>query len=189
MAARSRVELFEAIRRDARREELSVRALAKRHGTHRRTVRRALASAVPPPRRIPVRVAPKLDPVRSLIDGMLRADLDAPRKQRHTARRVLARLVDEHGMSGLSYSTVRDYVACRRPEILAEAGRTVREAFVPQSYEPGAQAEVDFADLWIDLAGVRTKVFLFTLRLSYSGWAVHRPIDRTSGVSSPRLVA
>ncbi|HLZ38641.1 MAG TPA: IS21 family transposase [Mycobacteriales bacterium] len=174
MAARSRVELFEAIRRDARREGLSVRALARRHGTHRRTVRRALASAVPPPRRAPVRAAPKLDPARVLIDGMLRADLDAPRKQRHTARRVWARLVDEHQMSGLSYSTVRDYVARRRPEILAEAGRTVREAFVPQSYEPGAQAEVDFADLWIDLVGVRTRVFLFTLRLSYSGRAVHR---------------
>jgi len=46
--------------------------------------------------------------------------------------------------------------------------------FVPQSHKPGAEAEVDFADLWIDLAGVRTKVFLFTLRLSYSGRAVHR---------------
>jgi hypothetical protein len=38
------------------------------------------------------------------IDAMLRADLDAPRKQRHTARRVLARLVDEHGAADLSYS-------------------------------------------------------------------------------------
>ena len=33
---------------------------------------------------------------------------------------------------------------------------------------------MDFADLWIDLRGVRTKVFLFTLRLSASGKAVHR---------------
>jgi hypothetical protein len=47
---RSRVELFEAIRRDARREELSIRALAERHGVHRRTVREALRSAVPAPR-------------------------------------------------------------------------------------------------------------------------------------------
>ena len=38
----------------------------------------------------------------------------------------------------------------------------------------GRKAEVDFADLWVDLAGVRTKVALFTLRLSYSGKAVHR---------------
>ena len=45
---------------------------------------------------------------------------------------------------------------------------------MPQTHEPGAEAEVDFADLWIDLAGVRTKVFLFTMRLSFSGKAVHR---------------
>ena len=51
----------------------------------------------------------------------MREDLDAPRKQRHTARRVLARLVDEHQLD-VSYSSVRDYVARRRPEIAAEAG-------------------------------------------------------------------
>lgn len=170
----SRVELFEAIRRDHRRDGLSIRALADRHQVHRRTVRQALENAVPPERKTPVRTAPKLEPAKPLIDAMLRADLDAPAKQRHTARRVLARLVDEHGLSELTYSSVRDYVARRRPEIVREAGRTVEGAFVPQTHEPGAEAEVDFADLWVDLAGVRTKCFLFTLRLSFSGKAVHR---------------
>ncbi len=160
----TRVELFEAIRRDARREELSIRQLAARHGVHRRTVRHALASPTPPARKPRNSPAPKLEPAKPLIDEMLRADLTAPRKQRHTARRVLARLVDEHGMAGMTYSTVRDYVARRRPEIAAEAGRVLAEVFVPQSHAPGAEAEVDFADLWVDLAGVRTKVFLFTLR-------------------------
>src|SRR6478609_8789925 len=61
-----------------------------------------------------------------------------------------------------------------RPEIAAEAGKLLDEVSVPQTHQPGAEAEVDFADLWIDLAGVRTKVFLFTLRLSCSGWAVHK---------------
>jgi hypothetical protein len=42
---------------------------------------------------------------------MLRADLEAPKKQRHTGRRILARLIDEHGMTNLTYSGVRDYVA------------------------------------------------------------------------------
>jgi hypothetical protein len=168
-----RVELFEAIRRDARLEGLGIRALADRHRVHRRTVRQALGSAVPPPRKTPARAAPKLDRVKPAIDAMLREDLTAPRKQRHTARRVLARLVDEHAAAEVTYSSVRDYVARRRPEILAEAGRWP-EAFVPQSHEPGAEAEVDFADLWIDLAGVRTKVALFTLRMSFSGRAVHR---------------
>ncbi len=121
-----------------------------------------------------MRAAPKLDPAKALIDAMLTVDLTAPRKQRHTARRVLARLADEHQMSDLTYSAVRDYVAKRRPEIWATAGKAVGEAFVPQTHAPGAEAEVDFADLWIDLAGVRTKCFLFTLRLSFSGKSVHR---------------
>jgi len=169
------VELFEAIRRDRRLDEgVSVRGLADRYGVHRRTVRQALSSAVPPERKMPVRAAPRLDPARVLIDAMLREDLDAPRKQRHTARRILARLVDEHAMTAITYSTVRDYVRLRRPQIWAEAGRSMEQAFVPQTHEPAAQAEVDFADLWVVLDGVKTKVFLFTLRLSYSGRAVHR---------------
>jgi len=49
--ARSRVELFEAIRRDRRIDGLSIRELADKHGVHRRTVRQALANAVPPPRK------------------------------------------------------------------------------------------------------------------------------------------
>lgn len=171
---RSRVELFEAIRRDARVEELSIRGLADRYGVHRRTVRQALAAAQPPARKVPVRVAPRLDPAKALIDDMLREDLDAPRKQRHTARRVHARLIDQHGLSEITYSTVRDYVHERRPQIWAEAGRSPDEVYVSQVHEPGAHAEVDYADLWVVLNGVKTKTFLFTLRLSYSGRAVHR---------------
>jgi transposase len=168
------VGLFEAIRRDHRREELSIRQLAERHRVHRRTVRQALASAVPPPRKMRVFAAPVLDPVKPLIDAMLRQDLDAPKKQRHTVRRILARLVDEHQVTAISYSTVRDYAARRRPEILAEAGRPLEAGFVPQAHEPGAEGEVDFHDLWVVLRGVKTKTALFTMRLSYSGRAAHR---------------
>ncbi len=112
-----------------------------------------MKNAVPPERKTPARVAPKLDPAKALIDAMLRLDLTAPRKQRHTARRVLARLVDEHQLTDLTYSAVRDYVAKCRPEIMA-AGKAAEEARVPQTHEPGAEAEVHFADLWLDLAGV-----------------------------------
>ena len=94
----SRVELFEQIRRDREREGLSKRALAAKYGVHRRTVRQALESAVPPTRKRPVgRPAPALGAYRALIDSWLEADRRAPRKQRHTARRIWRRLVDERG--------------------------------------------------------------------------------------------
>jgi transposase len=103
--------LFEQIRRDSRVEGLSVRALAKRHRVHRRTVRQALASATPPEPARWRRQSRRIDPFMDAIDAMLRSDLTAPRKQRHTAVRVLDRLVDEHQATGLSYSTLR--AVCR----------------------------------------------------------------------------
>ena len=43
-----------------------------------------------------------------------------------------------------------------------------------QEHPPGAEAEVDFGDVWVTLAGESVRCFLFTLRLSHSGKAVHR---------------
>lgn len=169
----TRMELFARIRRDARVEGYSIRQLARRHQVGRATVRMALAQAEPPPRKVPVRCSPKLDPFKAAIDAMLTADIDAPRKQRHTARRILARLADEHGAQHLSYSTVRDYVRVRRAQIDVEAGRRI-EVFVPQEHAPGAEAEVDFGEVWVILAGVKTKCHMFAFRLSHSGKAVHR---------------
>lgn len=115
----------------------------------------------------------RLEPFKAAIDAMLTEDTTAPRKQRHTAKRILARLIDEHGAEELSYSTVRDYVRVRRAQIDVGAGRRV-EVFVPQEHPPGAEAEVDFGELWVVLNGVKTKCHMFIFRLSHSGKAIHR---------------
>lgn len=169
------MELFAAIRFDRQRGGLSVRALARKYDVHRRTVRQALESAVPPERKRPVRAAPVLETVRGLIDAMLEADLDAPPKRRHTALRIFERLADEHDAQ-VSYSYVAKYVHRRRREVEAarRAGSGSVGGFVPQTKEPGAEAEVDFCDVTVLLAGVLTRCFLFTFRLSCSGKAVHR---------------
>ena len=167
--ARSRVELFEQIRRDWRAGGMSIRELAVRHHVHRRTVRQAVASAVPPPRKeYPQRPRPALDRYTQLIDEWLLADKQVPRKQRHTARRIWQRLVAEHGAT-LAEVTVSRYVARRRVEL----GLDKTEVMVPQAHAPGAEAEVDFGEFHAQIAGVLIKLWMFVMRLSCSGRAFH----------------
>lgn len=94
-----------------------------------------------------------ITPVKGHIDAMLREDLTAPRRQRHTSERICRRLAAEHG-SAAACSRVRDYVAWHRPEIVAGVrdGRRHLDGTV----------------------GVSTKSRLFTLRMSYSGKAGHQ---------------
>ena len=171
---RDKVALFAMIRED-RRAGMGIRALARKHGVHRRTVHEALASPVPEPRKVPDRASPVRDLMAPLIDAMLAEDLDAPRKQRHTGRRIWTRLADEHDVHP-SYQYVTRYVTRRRAEIEAEKKGTAEslEGFVPQLKEPGAEAEVDFGPAVVWLDGRAAECQLFAYRLSFPGMGVHR---------------
>ena len=170
MRQRSRVSLFEQIRHDRRADSsVSVRELGRTHGVHRRTVRQAIASAVPPPRQVdPARARPAFDPWREVIDGWLIADQDVPRRERHTARRLWQRLVAEHGAT-VAEVTVSRYVASRRVEL----GLVDREVLVSQVHAQGAEAEVEFGELETVIAGTSVKVWMFVMRLSHSGRSFH----------------
>jgi transposase len=65
--------------------------------------------------------------------------------------------------------TVSRYVRAWR----RERGRTGVEVVVPQTHEPGEEAEVDFGEFYAVIAGVSTKCYLFVLRLSASGKSAH----------------
>lgn len=169
----SRVGLFAAIRRDAR-DGLSKRALQRKYGVGFRTVAAALDSAWPAQRKdLPARSS-RLDPFKGVIDGWLRDDLKAPRKQRHTVVRIHQRLLDEQDAVDVSYGMVRAYVSRRVREIRAEAGLASGQVFIPQAHLPGQDAEVDFGDVMVRLAGEAVTCTMFCLRLSYFGKAVHR---------------
>ncbi|KAB7740030.1 IS21 family transposase [Nostocoides sp. F2B08] len=161
------MEQFEDIRRD-HRDGMTIRALARKHRVHRRTVRYAIAQAEPPARKVTARESPVTGRWEPLVRSWLVADLDAPRKQRHTARRVWQRLLEEHD-ARVSESAVRLLVA----RLKREVGLSRVEAMVPQTHPPGAEAEVDFGEFYAVLAGEMTKLWMFVMRCSYSGKAVH----------------
>ncbi len=168
----SKVELYEKIRLARRDELLSVRGLAARFGVHRREVRAALMSPEPAPRKTPVRAAPVTGEWRGWIREVLVADRDAPRKQRHTAKRIRDRLAEEKGVL-ISESQCRAVVAKIRAEIAVEVGTPVK-VFVPQTRLPGAEGEVDWGQFDAVIGGVTVTLHLFSMWLAFSTRAFHR---------------
>lgn len=87
----------------------------------------------------------KLDPFRHLIDEWLQADKLAPRKQRHTAKRVFKRLQEEVKGFNCSYRLVALYVAQKKKELQLKK----KEGYLPLNHHPGeAQADFGFADFY-----------------------------------------
>lgn len=169
MPKRSKVQLYEQIRKARERDGASIRELSRRFHVHRRDVRSALASAVPPTRKAAERPAPVLDRWKPVIDAWLEADRAAPRKQRHTGRRVWQRLVEEH-QAQVGESTVRRYVA----EVRRHQEIPMAEVMVPQNHTLGAEAEVDFGTISAYVAGMLLELQIFIMRLSASGRAYPR---------------
>ena len=140
-------------------EGMSIREAAREFGLHRDTVRKMLQYSVPPGyrRRKPAR-RPKLEPYVGVIDQLLEGDRGAPKKQRHTVKRIFERLREEHGFRG-SYTIVKDYVRERR--------RRLREMYVPLSHPPG-HAQCDFGQAKGMIGGVERKIHYFVLDLPHS---------------------
>jgi transposase len=160
-----RVEEIETIRRAYYHEHKSVRAIAREQQHGRRVVRAAIAGTTPHPRRYHLtkrKVRPVLDPVVAIIDAWLEADHAAPRKQRHTAKRIYDRLVAEHGFTGHE-TVVRGYVHDWR-RAHAEGSR----GFLPLAHAPGSEAQCDWGEAVVRVAGVEQIAQLFCFRLSYS---------------------
>lgn len=159
------VDQIETIRRAFYIDGKSIRAVARELGHGRRAIRAAISGTDPPPRRYRLtkrKPRPVLDPVTTTIDGWLEADRTAPRKQRHTAQRLYDRLVAAHGFTG-SERIVREYVQAWR-----RAHQPSGEVFLPLGYAPGQEAQCDWGEAVVRVAGVEPVAQLFCLRLCYS---------------------
>src|SRR3954462_2716656 len=147
------------IRRRVLADGLSRRAACREFDIHWDTLKKILDHPEPPGyRRTAPRPHPKLDPFLPVIHQILEDDKKAPRKQRHTARRIFERLRDEHGYRG-GLTIVKEAVAARR---LRSA-----EVFIPLAHPPG-EAQVDLGEAEIQLDGESDKVALFVMTLPYS---------------------
>ena len=155
-------------------EGLTVRQVARQLGISRNTVKRYLE--LPSPMRLESkpRATPVLDQVGKRIEAIL---ADSPRwtggKQRLTATR-LHRMLRGEGFD-VGVTLVKQAVA--------EWKRRRREVYVPLVYHPGDLAEVDFFEVLVDLAGKRTKAWMFVLRLMHSGRDFARLYARQDQVS------
>ena len=121
--------------RIAHRDGMSIHEIARTFHHSRNKVREILANAEPKPyTRKQAPPAPVLGTFHAVIDAILAADEQAPRKQRHTAMQLYRRLRDEYAYQG-GYDQVRRYVSKQR--------RSHKETFIPLAHDPGVRLEAD----------------------------------------------
>ncbi|HEY9685589.1 MAG TPA: IS21 family transposase [Coleofasciculaceae cyanobacterium] len=168
------VYMQEMVRKAYFRDKKSKRQIARELGIHRDTVTRLLErqAGERPRYRIPhAKARPVTGMILGVIEAWLKADEEAPRKQQHTAQRIYRRLQEEYGFQG-SERRIR--------EIVAELRQKPKESFLPLGFQPGEMAQVDWAEVTVNLAGVRTKVQLFCLVLNYSGALYCQAFERAN---------
>ena len=167
---RAKVELFEQIRREYEFGVGTIAGVAKKLGVHRRMVREAIGSALPKPRKKTERPRWKL----SAAVGVRRWDSGSGPEG---AAQAAAHGASDLGADSGRAAGVPDLLSGRFGSTCTSArsrlGLVVHETFVPQSYDWGVEAQVDWYEAYADLAGERTKLQVFAMRSMASGAAFH----------------
>ena len=134
--------------------------ISKKTGADSKTIRKYLAQDDFSPQPPIIQEKPsKLDPFKPIIQEWLDEDKKHWRKQHHTAQRVYARLVEEHGYTG-SYSIVQRYMKkCRSIRM--------EKANLELIWDPGP-AQVDFGEADFYEAGKLCRKKYLTVSFPYS---------------------
>jgi transposase len=155
------VEDYEVIRRAYFIEGLSIRAINRSLGYDRETIRKAIVSPTPQPYQLSEpRPAPVLGPYRERIKELLDESDKMPRKQRFTAHKIYQMIRDE-GYQG-SEGGVHNYVSQQRVK------HGCRKAYIPLEFDAGQDAQADWGEATVIMAGEPIKVQFIVLRLNYS---------------------
>jgi transposase len=155
------VSQIHVIRHKVLVDRKSIRQVAKEMDLARNTVRKYVREGRDgSPRERKPRVAPAreliAEPTRELLEDWANR---TTAKQRITVSLVHAELRERGFEVGLT--TVRT--------IVREWKRQRAENFIPLIFRPGEVAQVDFFEVYVDILGERRKVYLFLMRLMYSG--------------------
>ena len=152
------MEQWSEIRRRVLTGELTKRAARKIYKLHWDTLTKILENEEPPGyRKQKEREKPVLGPFIPLIHEILEADKKAPKKQRHTAKRIFERLREKGYSGGLT--------------VVGEEVRRIRkrsaEVFMPLAHRPG-EAQADFGEATVVYRGRERKIAFFVMTLPYS---------------------
>jgi transposase len=158
------MDQYELIRTAHRVYGKNVSKLSKMTGHSRNTVKKAIHGEVWGYKERQHQPFPVLGPYLEIINGWLENDKEAPKKQRHTARRVYNRLVEEHSYDG-GESTVRRYVSMAKITL----GLGIPKAFIPCDPQAGYEGEVDWGTASAIIGGEGVCLKFFCMRSKYSG--------------------
>jgi transposase len=155
------VDDYEKIRKAYYLEGLSIREISRQMHHGRTLVRKAIDQAQPNRYQLKIpRAAPVLAPYKARIDELIVESEKLPRKQRYTGHKIF-QLVQAEGYQG-SEGNLHRYVSQRR------RARKEEPTYLPLSFDPGQDAQVDWGEVVVEIGGVRQKVQVFVMRLNHS---------------------
>ena len=155
------VEDYAEIRRAYFVEGKSIRQIHRELGFARETVRKALIHPEPEPYQLSEeRPAPVLGDYRERIQELIEESDTLPRKQRYTGKKIY-QILQSEGYQG-SAGHVQNYVSQQRRE------QKQKTAYIPLEFDSGQDAQVDWGEAMVRIAGEETKVQIFSMRLNYS---------------------
>jgi len=156
------------IRQRVLREGVSKRQILRETGMHWETLQKILSHSRPPGyRRRQEPPQPKIGPYRDRIREILEQDKHVHKKQRHTAKKIW-QILQQEGFTG-GYTIVKDAVR--------QIKRTSKEVYMPLTHPPG-EAQVDFGQALVKMAGILRKIYFFVMALPYSDGFFVRAYER-----------